>query len=59
MGKALFAYNHSQRYVTAVTIYAQQMLANERAFLGYYNWQVYYRLPTEDRLLEPGYRLGQ
>jgi len=55
MDRALFAYNHSQYYVDAITIYAQEMLKDERAFLGYYHWQVYYRLPTEDVLLEPGY----
>ncbi len=54
MNKALFAYNHSQLYVDAVTIYAQQMLEDERAYLGYYNWQVYYRLPDGDVLLEAG-----
>lgn len=55
MGRALFAYNRSQRYVDAITIYAEQMLADERAFLGYYHWQVYYRLPDRDVLLEVGY----
>lgn len=56
MNRALFAYNRSQLYVDAVTLYAQQMLDDPRAFLGYYNWQVYYRLPSEDVLLEPGYQ---
>ena len=56
MGRALFAYNRSQLYVDAVTLYAQEMLKDERAFLGYYHWQVYFRLPNEDILLEPGYQ---
>lgn len=59
MGKALFAYNRSQLYVDAVTIYAQQMLEDERAFNGYYNWQVYYRLPDRDVLLEAGVPIPQ
>jgi hypothetical protein len=42
MARALFAYNNSNRYVRAVTAYADQMRADERAFLGYYHWQVYY-----------------
>ena len=55
MANALFNYNRSQRYVTAVTAYAEQMRANERAYLGYYHWQVYYRLVDGDRLLPVGY----
>ena len=42
MAGALHAYNPSNRYVRAVTAYAEQMNADERAFLGYYHWQVYY-----------------
>lgn len=42
MAGALFAYNPSNRYVRAVTAYAEQIRANERAYLGYYHWQVYY-----------------
>lgn len=55
MPKALFAYNRSDRYVNAITLYAQQMMQDERAYLGYYNWQVFYRLPTGDVELEVGY----
>jgi membrane-bound lytic murein transglycosylase B len=51
MAAALYAYNPSQRYVRAVTAYAEQMGANERAYLGYYYWQVYYG----DHLLPEGY----
>ena len=42
MARALYAYNPSNRYVRAVTAYAEQMRADERAYLGYYHWQVYY-----------------
>lgn len=55
MAEALYSYNHSQLYVGAVTLYAQQMQADEQAFFGYYQWQVYYRLETGDRLLPVGY----
>lgn len=55
MAKALYAYNHSDRYVRAVTIYAEQMLNDGRTYLGYYNWQVYVRTTTGDVLLEVGY----
>lgn len=42
MARALRAYNNSARYVTAVTRYAEQMAADERAYLGYHAWQVYF-----------------
>ncbi len=42
MAGALFRYNNSNRYVRAVTVYAQQMEADERAYLAYHGWQVYY-----------------
>ena len=51
MASALYAYNHSDRYVRAVTAYAEQIRTNERAYLGYYHWQVYFG----SRLLPEGY----
>ena len=42
MDNALFRYNPSNRYVRAIQAYAGQMKADERAYLGYYHWQVYY-----------------
>jgi membrane-bound lytic murein transglycosylase B len=51
MARALHAYNPSRRYVRAVTAYAEQMRAERRAFLGYYQWQVYYG----ETLLPEGY----
>ena len=50
MARALHAYNNSDRYVRAITLYAQQIQADERAYLGYHAWQAYYG----DRLLPPG-----
>jgi hypothetical protein len=55
MANALFNYNRSQRYVRAVTAYAEQMRGDERTYLGYYHWQVFYRLVEGDRLLPVGY----
>lgn len=55
MGKALYAYNHSQKYVDAVTAYADQMMQNERTYLAYYEWQVYVKTTSGDVLLEVGY----
>jgi membrane-bound lytic murein transglycosylase B len=51
MAAALYAYNPSRRYVRAVSAYASQLRANQRAFLGYYHWQVFYG----DTLLPEGY----
>jgi membrane-bound lytic murein transglycosylase B len=51
MAAALYAYNPSRRYVRAVSAYASQLRANQRAFLGYYHWQVFYG----DTLLPQGY----
>jgi membrane-bound lytic murein transglycosylase B len=51
MAAALYAYNPSRRYVRAVSAYASQIRANQRAFLGYYHWQVFYG----DTLLPEGY----
>jgi membrane-bound lytic murein transglycosylase B len=51
MARALYAYNPSRRYVRAVSAYASQLRANQRVFLGYYHWQVFYG----ERLLPEGY----
>ena len=54
MARALRAYNNSARYVRAITHYAEQMVADERAYLGYHAWQVYYgtRLLPEGTVIE-------
>jgi Transglycosylase SLT domain len=51
MAGALYADNPSRRHVRAVSAYASQLRANQRAFLGYYHWQVFYG----DTLLPEGY----
>jgi membrane-bound lytic murein transglycosylase B len=55
MDAALFAYNHSDHYVAAVRAYAEQMIADERAYDGYYAWQVRYRTTQGRFLLPEGY----
>jgi len=55
MARALYAYNHDARYVSAVTGYGEVMHADPAAYRGYYGWQVYY--PTADGpiLMPPGW----
>src|SRR5438067_4886525 len=55
MTRAIYAYNPSMLYVRAVQLYAEQMLASERAFLGYYNWQVYVQTTKGEVLLPEGF----
>lgn len=55
MARALFAYNHSDAYVDGITRYASVIAADERAYLGYYHWQVTYRTGDGVYLLPEGY----
>jgi hypothetical protein len=55
MHQALYAYNHSEHYVRAVTLYAQQIQADPIAYRAYHQWQVYYITPSGDLWLEEGY----
>ncbi len=55
MDAALRAYNHADAYVDAVKRYASVMAADERAFLGYYQWQVLFRTTDGLFLLPEGY----
>jgi hypothetical protein len=55
MRAALFAYNHSNAYVDTIQRYASVMAADERAYLGYYHWQVTYRTTDALHLLPEGY----
>jgi membrane-bound lytic murein transglycosylase B len=52
---ALFHYNPSASYVAAVESYAKEMRRDERAFYGYYYWQVLYRTSKGTYLLPVGY----
>ncbi len=55
MAGALYRYNPVSWYVRAVTSYAEQMEADERAYLGYHAWQVYFTTELGDILLPVGY----
>jgi len=55
INRAIYAYNNSALYVRAVTLYAQQMFADGRAYLGYYNWQVYVETTGGEVLLPEGF----
>jgi hypothetical protein len=57
MHDALFHYNPTERYVRAVTIYAERMKADPQAYRGYWGWQVYYWSTLGDVWLRPGWRL--
>ena len=55
MDGALWSYNHSDKYVAAVSAYAEVMRADPRTYRGYYHWQVYYMTPDGDVHLPEGY----
>ncbi len=44
--RALFAYNRSTDYVSAILRFARRMRADERTFYAFYAWQVYVRTPA-------------
>ncbi|OBC00532.1 lytic transglycosylase [Mycobacterium sp. 852013-50091_SCH5140682] len=52
---AIYAYNHSNDYVRAVSDYADVLAADPGAFAGYYRWEIYYRTTAGDVLLPVGY----
>ncbi len=47
--RALFAYNRSTDYVSAILRFARRMRADERTFYAFYAWQVYVRTPAGRR----------
>lgn len=55
IGDAIFHYNPAQPYVTAVEAYAREMRSDPRAFYGYYEWQVFYRMTKGTFVLPVGY----
>lgn len=55
MDRALYRYNPSSAYVVAIESYADQMIANERAFYAYYYWQVLYKHVSGTLILPVGY----
>jgi hypothetical protein len=59
MDRALYGYNNSDHYVAAVQAYAGLIAADERAFLGFYHWEVHYRSELGDLWLPVGTRNEQ
>ena len=53
--KAILAYNHDTRYLDAVKSYAANMAADERAYLGYHAWEVFYASSAGSFHLPVGY----
>jgi membrane-bound lytic murein transglycosylase B len=56
MSRALYSYNPSDRYVRAVSTYAEVMVSDPDAYWRYYHWQVYFLTKNGDTLLPIGYR---
>jgi Transglycosylase SLT domain len=52
-GHAIFGYNHSSHYVSAVEDYAAVLASDPAAFAGYYRWDVYYYTSSDDDVLLP------
>ncbi|MBV9368030.1 MAG: transglycosylase SLT domain-containing protein [Solirubrobacterales bacterium] len=55
MANALYHYNPSGDYVSAITDYALRMRADPRAYYGYYWWQVLYARRGRTFVLPVGY----
>ncbi len=58
MRRALYAYNHSMRYVEAIEGYASVMRSHPRTYQAYYHWRVYYRTTTGVVVLPEGWTRG-
>ena len=52
---ALFRYNHNERYVGGVKLYADLIAEHPRAFAGYYHWGIWYLTDQGDVYLPVGY----
>ena len=57
--RAIFAYNHANEYVRAVSDYAAVLAADPSTFGHYYLWDVYYFTTAGDVLLPIGYSAGE
>lgn len=55
MQAALYGYNPNDGYVGAVTAYATAMLEDERAYLGFHGWQVFFGTAEGTVRLPVGY----
>lgn len=57
--RAIYAYNHANEYVNAVTDYATIMAADPSTFGTFHRWEVYYFTTAGDVLLPVGYAESQ
>ena len=57
MHAALLRYNPTERYVRAITLYAERMRADPLAYRAYWGWQVYYWSTLGDVWLRVGWSL--
>ena len=55
MAAAVWRYNPNEVYLEMVTRYAEVMAADERAYLGYHAWEVFYGSAAGDVRLPEGY----
>lgn len=55
MAFALYRYNHSERYVRGVQLYADLIAEHPRAFLAFYHWGVWYLTDQGEVYLPVGY----
>lgn len=55
MDRAILRYNRDTRYLDAVKAYAANMAADERAYLGYHAWEVFYASAAGSFHLPVGY----
>lgn len=59
MRAALYGYNPNDGYVGAVMAYAQNMLDDERAYLGYHGWEVFFASSAGTVRLPVGFTAAQ
>jgi membrane-bound lytic murein transglycosylase B len=59
MTAAVWRYNPNEVYVEMVTQYASVMAADERAYLGYHAWEVFYGSAAGDVRLPVGYTAAE
>ena len=55
MDQAILRYNRDTRYRDAIKAYAANMAADERAYLGYHAWEVFYASSAGSFHLPVGY----
>ena len=59
MTNAVWRYNPNEVYLEMVTRYASVMAADERAYLGYHAWEVFYGSAAGDVRLPEGYTAAE